>query len=137
MPKISAKDIQIFREQTLRIGDTFGVILTHAKSGLNVTAKMFHEHGYVIAKANGYGYDKEGQAMGDVINTLWQTELEAAFNANADTFGAVYRGKNNQIVIDGGRGKNYISRILNAIGFEVTNIGASKYVNVWVLRKVS
>lgn len=92
----------------------------------------------IIGKAGGCGYDRFGAALGDAMETLFQTELnvlakrtcKVKYTKNTkkseDYYGLFYDSRKKQGYLDGSCGSESMKRILNKIGFSLEFIGQSE-----------
>jgi hypothetical protein len=107
-------------------------------------------------KAGGYGYDKKGTVLGDLINTYFNEELKKLpsdmggnvnrkrggfyglrhYNPKAKSHSRTYLKRattNTQSSVDGGCGFNSMESILNKIGFKLTFVKESSNEIIYTL----
>ncbi len=107
-------------------------------------------------KAGGYGYDKKGTALGNLINTYFNEELKKLssdmggnvnrkrggfyglrhYNPKAKSHSRTYLKRSTlktQSYVDGGCGFNSMESILNKIGFKLTFVKESSNEIIYTL----
>jgi hypothetical protein len=107
-------------------------------------------------KAGGYGYDKKGTVLGDLINTYFNEELKKLpsdmggnvnrkrggfyglrhYNPKAKSHSRTYLKRSTpqtQSSVDGGCGFNSMESILNKIGFKLTFVKESSNEIIYTL----
>lgn len=133
MSKLSKIDVEAIRDTIKHTGE-FRVHLIYARSGLCTKARMWHHDGQVVGRANGGGYDKGGEALGQAIELMLQPELKAAGSAVTGLYGARRDDKGN-VHLDGACGKESMLSILRALGYEVNLYETGKLSSMVLARK--
>ena len=115
--------------------------LTHAWSSRGYgSSRIQNANGETLCKATGCGYDRFGTVIGEFIQTTFQAELQrlakrfcktkyAGDLKSSKEFYGMFLKKDGMVQLDGACGHNCMYEILNAIGFELVQVGKSERSN--------
>jgi len=105
-------------------------------------SKIIDDMGCVISKANGCGYDRFGTVIGSMIEVLFPKEINklakrfckkgprnSTRKCSSEFYGLFYNAKEKTAYLDGGCGYSCMYKVLNAIGFELSQIAESERSN--------
>jgi len=97
----------------------------------NASSRLIMENtGETVAKANGAGYDRFGTVLADLIEYFFMNELkylakrfaksEGSFRKGSKEFYGLFLKPDGTVYLDGGCGLSSMEKVLNAIGFDLT-----------------
>lgn len=143
MAKISKADLAQLR-MTVQTTGELRVHLITARSNMSCKARLWHTDGQVLATASGYGYDKRGTVLGDVIELMFTQEqlkaCPAAYVRAEDGYTSKVQGfrdlADGRRVVDGGCGYECMLNMLRALGYDATMYSTGKWSDMVLARKV-
>lgn len=103
-------------------------------------SKIIDKRGDQLAKATGCGYDRFGAAIGEAIQYLFHLELNKlgkrecrgtshTRKASKKYYGLFYNAATQTAYLDGACGSSCMMKILNKIGFELTQVAETERSN--------
>lgn len=103
-------------------------------------SKILDDQDNVIAKASGFGYDRRGTVIGQMIEVYFQDSLNKLAKreckgtrrtrkTSSKFYGLFYDAVNQRAYVDGGCGESCMKKILNKIGFTLEYVGEHEKSN--------
>lgn len=130
MAKVSKADVERFRETIKSTGEVRIHLIT-SRTGGTCTARMWHPDGFRVGTAGGYGYDKQGTALGEAIGLLFGPELltltprrSEGVEVKNGLYGLTHR--DGKAFLDGACGLSSMLKVLEALGFDVREFDTGK-----------
>lgn len=101
------------------------------------SSRLFNSRQEMISKANGCGYDRFGKALGYLIETLFNEELQILGKRHGSKFYGMNNYSGKKWTVDGACGSDSMIKILAAIGFDFKKIAGNSKSEFYSLSPVS
>jgi hypothetical protein len=129
------------------LDDNWKVKTLHFKWGKTGSHKcwLYDRNDNVLGSAGGGGYDKQGTALGQFMNTYLNDELKKI--NSTDYYGITHwnkvtkksqnrASKNTKTYVDGGCGFQSMTDILNKIGFTLVFVKETKWETFYIMEEL-
>jgi hypothetical protein len=149
MSQLDKKTLEAVQE-TIRSSGKLRLHLQTSRTGMTTKCRLWHYDGTIVGSASGYGYDKEGAALGQAIELLLAPELSTlwgdlkgkvyptladAKNEQRAMYGVSRSKDNGQTLIDGSCGTQSVLQLLNVLGYEVEHFATSATSSIVIITK--
>jgi len=121
------------QQEALSIHNDYSFTHKWSCRGMGSSRLAMSDSGTQVARAGGCGYDRFGKVLGDLIEYYFMPELQRLAKRYAKTKGnysksskefyGLFARKDGTVYLDGACGDSSMTKILNAIGFDLKRSG--------------